>query len=137
MTLLVVGQEQREQLVLLRGRANDAPVDIVAVAKSIKTPEGKKRHKDQMTEQSVFIPTDFLVTFSVEVGHGAGTCRHMSMSVGRKGRVPNPHAIWMVAELLGFVGGLDQCMHYLEELEGHGMAINVIQPVSVQPCANA
>jgi hypothetical protein len=135
--LLVIGTEQREALALLRGRASENPVDIVALLQNIRTPEGKKRHKAQMNTQSLFLPTDFLVTFSIETGHGAGTCRHMSMSVGRPDRVPHPAAVWMVAEELGFVGGLDQCMHYIEQLEGHGEAVNVIQPVSVMPCANA
>ena len=87
---------------------------------------------NQMTRQSVAIPLDFLVTFSIETGHPVGTCRHMSMSVGKVGRIPNAHALWMIADLLGFTDNLDACTVWREELQGHGVAINVVQPITAE-----
>jgi hypothetical protein len=55
----------------------------------------------------------------------------MSMSVQRDGRLPNPHALWLVAEQLGFVDSLESCVVWPEKLKGHGQAINVLQPFNV------
>lgn len=129
-TPLMIGPNEREALDNLRKLANEHPVDMRTLTERLKTPDGKAAHKKQMTAQSVAIPADFLVTFSIEIGHPIGTCRHMSMSVGKQERVPSPQGAWMVAEQLGFVGGLESCVHWLEDLQGHGRAINVVQPVN-------
>ena len=129
-TPLFIGPAERESLAALRELANRQPVDMITLVKAIKQPAGKAAHKDQMTAQSVPLPVGFLVTFSIESGHPAGTCRHMSMSIGKRGRVPNQHAMWMVAEELGFVGSLKACKIWIEDLDGHGQAVNIVQPVS-------
>jgi hypothetical protein len=130
-TPLLIGDEQRAELCALRERANAAPVDVRTLVERIATPAGREQHRDHMTAQTVAIPMAYLVTFSVEIGHPIGTCRHLSMSVQREGRVPNEYAVWMVAEALGFVGGLELCTCWLEDLEGHGKAVNVVQPVAI------
>lgn len=60
----------------------------------------------------------------------------MSLSVHREDRVPNPEAVWMVAHALGFTGKLDEWITYLEDLEGHGKAVNAVQLVTA-PAAHA
>ena len=131
MNPLVIGPDEQLKLATLRELASQHPVDMPTLIEAIKHPAGKAFHKSRMTAQSISLPLYYLVTFSIETGHPVGTCRHMSMSVKAPGRVPNPHAVWMVAEVLGFVGGLEQCKHWIEDLEGHGLAINLVQPVSV------
>jgi hypothetical protein len=90
-----------------------------------------------MNAQTVVIPGpwQFFVVFTIETGHPAGTCRHMSLSIRRKDRVPSPAAVWMVAEELGFSGGLLACSAWLERLSDGGIAINVAQPLAVGPAA--
>lgn len=129
-TPLMIGPNERKALDNLRKLANEHPVDMRTLPQRLETPDGKAAHMTQMTAQSIRLPVDFLVTFSIEIGHPIGTCRHMSMSVRKQGRVPNPLAAWMVAEQLGFVGGLESCNHWLEDLQGHGQAVNVVQPVN-------
>lgn len=136
-TPLMIGPTERAALHELRVRANAHPVDIATLAARLATPEGKSKHRDQMTMQTVKLPVAFLVTFSVEVGHPGGTARHMSISVQRDGRLPNPPAVWMVAQALGFTGELEQCTAYMETLQGHGEAINVLQIVRTQQEAHA
>jgi hypothetical protein len=131
-TPLLIGLPEREALTQLRGLAAEHPVDMTHLLKRLKDPAQKAEHMAQMTRQSVAIPMDYLVTFSIELGHPCGTCRHMSMSVGKVGRVPNPQAVWMIAEILGFTGDLNECMTWQEELQGHGMAINVVQPITAE-----
>jgi hypothetical protein len=126
---LLIGPEQRDALASLREWAAGAPVDMRTLRERIGTAEGKAAHVAHMTAQTIELPVGFLVTFSIEVGHPCGVARHMSVSSRAEGRLPLPDAIWMIAEELGFAGGLETCFVYPEELRGHGRAINVVQPV--------
>jgi hypothetical protein len=106
--------------------------------KVIDTRAGKRRHQRQMTKQSVPIPMTCLVTFSIELGHPGGhSARHLSMSVGCEGQVPSPDGAWMVADVLGFTGALDQCVVWLERLQEHGEAVNVVQLIGPSPVGRA
>lgn len=129
-TALIIGPKEKAELARLRELAAANPVHMPTLIERIKTPEGKAAHMRAMTEQTIDIPTDFMVTFSIELGHPLGTCRHMSMSVGKKGRLPNQHALEMVMDELGFYGELDDCHVWLEDLKGHNQAINVLQPIT-------
>lgn len=134
-TPLIIDDAIRAQLHTLRKLAEANPVDMPPLLARLTTPEGKAAHKAQMTQQSVEIPLAYLVTFSIERDHPCGTCRHMSMSVAREGRVPNEFALWMVAAELGFWGSLKECTLWSEHLLGHGVAINVVQPQDAPPPA--
>jgi len=81
-----------------------------------------------MTEQSVELPFGFLVTLSIETGHPGGDARHMSLSSPRAGRLPVPEALMMVGHELGFVGDYKAWDRiWLEDLQGHGKAVNAVQ----------
>ena len=139
-TPLMFGDAERKALRALRELAAKCPVDMPTLVQRIKTREGKRSHMDQMNAQTVTIPMGFLVTFSIENGQPAGPCRHMSMSSPAKGRAPSLEAVWMIAEELGFSGGLAACLVYPEELqrgETREVAINLVQPVSVVRLDNA
>jgi len=131
MTPLVIDDEGREQIKALVALANANPVDVIALQERIKVPASKEQHRAQMTRQTITLPLAFMVTFSIEDGHPCGRCRHMSMSVQREGRVPSPAGVWMVAQEFGFWGeGFKDCVGVWQEmLQGHGIAINVVQPV--------
>jgi hypothetical protein len=137
MTALLLGAEERAALDTLRQIAAERPVDVRRLMATIAQTGIKAEHMQRMTAQTVRIPANFAVTFSIETGHRAGTCRHMSMSVGAPGRVPNAEALWLVAEALGFTGGLDACTLWKEDLQGHGLAINVVQPLAVGSAGEA
>jgi hypothetical protein len=130
---LIVGAAQRAQLRTLRERAAERPVDMRGLAERLTSPDVKRAHMDQMNDQTVDLPTAFMVTFSIEIGHPSGTARHMSMSSVKRGRAPTPEAVWMVAEQLGFVGGLEACTIWLEDLQrgptkqDRAKAVNVVQ----------
>lgn len=108
------------------------PVDMTGLTERLKTPEGKRAHMDQMNKQSITLPMGYMVTFSIELNHPAGTMRHMSMSVAAPGRAPNEHALWMVCPELGFTGNsiYDCDCIWPEDLQRgseRAMAINVVQ----------
>lgn len=137
-TPLIIGDAEKTKLRELRELAAKHPVDMRGIEARLKLPKTKAAHMAQMTAQTIDIPMAYQLTFSIETGHPGGTARHMSMSVQRAGRLPNQYAVWMVAELLGFVGGLDQCDHvWLEDLKGHGEAVNVVQIVNDAPGGTA
>jgi hypothetical protein len=127
---LLIGPAQREALDELREKAAATPVEMKGLIDRLESPIGKAAHMARMTEQSLELPFGFLVTFSIETGHPCGVARHLSMSSPKVGRVPTPDGLWMIAEILGFTGSLDDCIVWPEKLQGHaGMAINVIQPI--------
>lgn len=128
---LLIGPAERAALASLRERATAAPVNVPALVEAMRTQEGSLRHRRQMAGQSLHLPTRYFVTYSVETGHPVGTCRHMSMSCIMNGRVPTTDALWMVAEELGFVGGLEQCNAWSEPLSDGGRALHVVQPVDL------
>lgn len=136
---LILTHDVIARLERLRIFAATRPVDMTVLMEAIKDPKRKRRHLKRMTAQTIRIegPWPFFVTFSIETGHPAGTCRHMSMSIMRKGRIPHPLGVWLVAEHLGFSGGLGACQWWPEDLSDGGTAINVVQPLSVAGPANA
>lgn len=129
---LILTQQVIDALHGLHATAVRTPVDMPTLLRTIKTPQGKRRHAAQMQLQTIEIPGPwrFMVTFSIETGHPAGICRHMSMSIARDGRVPHPAALWLIATHLGFTGGLEACQTWPEPLQGHGVAINMVQPMA-------
>ena len=130
MSAILIRQEERDALHELRDRAARVPVDMRTLAARLATPEGKEAHRRQMTAQTFEIPVRNLVTFSVEIGHPNGAAaRHMSMSSG--GNLPAVEAVLLVAEELGFVGGVESWTRsWPENLQGHGRAVNVVQIIS-------
>lgn len=130
-TPLVIDKEVKSQIKACVELAEANPVDMPALMNRIKDPVGKAHHMAQMNRQTVKIPFAYLVTFSIEHGHPCGPCRHMSMSVHREGRIPNPIGVWMIAQEFGFWGALTNCEAIWEEdLQGHGKAINIVQRVN-------
>lgn len=132
---LLITADVAAQLGALAVLAARHPVAVGSLRDKLANPEGKRRHLAQMERQTVVIPGmpwPFFVTMSVEHGHPVGTCLHMSMSVDRIGRVPHPAAAWLVAELLGFAGGLDQCTGWSEALSDGRVAANLVQPCAWQ-----
>jgi hypothetical protein len=140
MTMLVIGERERESLGALRMRAAAAIVEMQGLPARLATPEGKRAHQEQMNAQSAVLPVGYIVTFSIERGHPCGVCRHLSMSTSAPDRVPRPEALWMVAEILGFCGGLEACVVWDEELQrgpARAIAINVVQPIAVAAARHA
>jgi hypothetical protein len=128
---LILGQSQRTDLAHLREQAVADPIDVAAVLEQTKTAQGLTKHQERMKTFTIPIPTAFMVTYTIETGHPSGPCRHLSMSSVRHGRAPTPDAIWMIASELGFVGALDQCMVWPEDIGAGDKAINIVQPISV------
>jgi hypothetical protein len=134
MTPLVLGPEQLHQLADLRILAAEHPVHMKGLTEKLADPNYKAVHMAQMSRQTVVLPFGFCVTFSIEQGHPAGVCRHMSMSSPVLGRAPSPEAVDMIAKELGFLGGYRCSTVWLEDLErgdGKQKAVNLVQPLTI------
>jgi hypothetical protein len=134
-TPFIIGPDERVALKALAQLASEHPVDMDGLLERLKDPANKRRHMQQMNQQSVRLPFDYLVTFSIERNHPGGrVARHLSVSSPNPNRVPRPQAVWMVAEELGFTGvevtgevpPLGSTI-WLEKLQGHGEAVNLVQ----------
>lgn len=137
---LLIGEEQRVAIGKVRERATAQPIEMPGLLKRLATEAGKDAHRRQMTAQSLEIPFGFLVTYSVEIGHPCGTARHLSVSLhdaDRTGRLPHPFAVWEIAREFGFTGSIGECAVWPEQLQGHGQAINVVQPIGAPGTGSA
>lgn len=127
-TPLILGIQEKSVLQALKLKAGETPIDIQELTQTIHDPAVKARHMRQMTEQTVKISFGFLITFSFEMGHPAGAARHLSLSSPKEGRIPTPEALMMIAGELGFVGDYTTWDKvWVEDLQGHGRAINAVQ----------
>lgn len=130
MGFLLIREQEREKIATLRDLASATPVDMRTLTDRLKDPDEKRRHMDQMEAQSIIVPTSYLITYSVETGHPGGTARHLSMSCTEVDRLPTREAVWLICEAFGFIGELDFCTVWLEELqrgEKRAKAVNVVQ----------
>lgn len=137
MHVIVLNNEVRDQIKALVELAEACPVDMPTLMKRIDTADGKKQHMAQMTRQTIRIPMEYMVTFSIEHGHPCGTCRHLSLSGA--GGLPPEEAVWVLAKELGFWGHLRQdcAAIWPEELLGHGIAINIVQTLTSEQTLRA
>lgn len=127
---LLIGRHEKLAIDRIKTLAELAIVDVLALMKNIETVDGKAAHMAQMRNQTIPLPVGYLVTFSIEDGHGAGRCFHLSVSVDNPKKLPSPEAVWMIAEAYGFYGSLRDTVHWIETLK-QGRAINVVQPLTV------
>jgi hypothetical protein len=127
---LIIGQTQRAELAALRELAHAMPQDVQVVMVQCRTPTGHALHLEAMKPFTIPLPTAFMVTFTLEIGHPAGLCRHLSMSSLRHSRTPTPEAVWMVAQELGFQGSIQDCAFWLEDIGSGDAAVNIVQPVA-------
>ncbi len=135
-TPLLINTETRLKILEVQQLAQMNLVDMTILRLLLSTPEGKQAHMEQMTMQTMHIPTAFMATYSIEIGHPIGTCRHLSLSVQKEGRIPHPQALLMVAREFGFKAESlnDFIGIWHEDLKGHGQAINVVQKMELVEC---
>lgn len=74
------------------------------------------------------VPMGFTVIYTHEA-QPRGLFRHMSMSVHLDNRVPNPLAVQMVMDEMGFVNKLAECIWWEEAVGTGKTAINVVEPL--------
>jgi len=87
-------------------------------------PQGFERTQ---ASQHVELPIGYTCALSFEA-QPAGLCRHLSVSVAEKGRVPAPQAMAMIAKAFGFRSFPPDPGHvWLEEWRPGHEAVNIVQ----------
>jgi len=132
MTGLLIGPEQKAAIRSVCALAEANPINIQELRETILTEVGKLAHMARMTAQTIELPLAYLVTYSIEVVHPVGACRHISISLpgAPEDVVPSPAAAWTIAQEFGFVGEVEDCDGaWLEKLKGHGQAVNLVQSI--------
>lgn len=120
------------------------PNNIIRISQLIekgKLKDGMPNPVGDNPQYSILIPMNFKVVYSIEDQgqgmdgkKGLGLCRHLSMSVGQLGRVPNPIGLDMVVQEFGFDGALYQCIFWAEDFGGNDQkAFNVLEPIKGWP----
>lgn len=74
------------------------------------------------------IPLGYRVTYTVE-DQPIGLCKHLSVSVPKRGKSPHPLAVQEIMKLFKFDRPLEQCKIWTEEYEKGFTAVNVVEPV--------
>jgi hypothetical protein len=69
------------------------------------------------------IPDGYRVVFSIEE-QPIGWCRHLSVSVDKKGKYPTPQAVELIMQEFGMGNDIDNSLKVWMEKEGE--AINVV-----------
>lgn len=133
-TPLVVDENVRMEILRVKRNAENNPIPFEVLLQ--RTPLGGD------PRFHLFIPFGFKVVYTHEMQHGDIECRHLSMSLDKPGRVPNPVAVQMIAEEFGFVNKLididspndintpDHLWWWGEEIQGGKLiAINILEPL--------
>lgn len=135
MSVVIIGPDEQAAIdaLVAHARANCIPWEVLAPHavepdKQVLTLEDRTRPEGPPRPEPRHIMLgNVLAAFSYEE-QPAGICRHLSVSVERKGMLPSPEAVGMVAEAFGFTtfppveGEI-----WIEEFEPGHSAINVIE----------
>ena len=66
-----------------------------------------------------------------------GMCRHMSVSIPARGRLPLIAAVEMIMEEFGFRRPIEKCLVWLEEIGEDRRGVNVLEPMDDDAVPNA
>jgi hypothetical protein len=124
----MIDTPQKRRLAELRSLAARHPVDGIALQNDIKTRLGRRRHKSHVTRQTIVLPDGFVVSFTIDIGHPSGPCRHLTISMERIGGMPTPQFVATIAEELGFIDG---GAHLTVEQMGPRSCVVMIQPLAI------
>lgn len=72
------------------------------------------------------IPVGYRVVFSIEEQVGVKV-RHLSISIDQDDKLPGPHAVTEIMNLIGFKNAMKDCLVKTEPISQNRAAINIIE----------
>ncbi len=136
----IINDDVRMEILRVKRNAENNPVPLEVVEKSASAGEGAPGGDDPRF--IMLVPTAFKVVYTHEIQPGDVICRHLSISINEPDRMPNLHAVEMIAGEFGFVnkkininkpGCIDEPDHLLWWLEKIGEdclpAVNIVEPL--------
>jgi hypothetical protein len=144
MSILIIGTKEQDAIDAAMKRARERPITIDMLAAlavdqttTVLTLADRKQFKRPRSEE-VLLPTNYRLAISYEE-QPAGLCAHMSLSVNRKGMLPNPAAFAMAMRACGFDMTAAPERTWIEEFtidgKSGGVAMNavwVVEPRQMQ-----
>jgi hypothetical protein len=131
MSVLVIGTTERERIAEIIAYAKAHPL-MFDIRDNHPTDNGTLKLEDRKPgyvrppSQQIIFPGGFRAAFSFEM-QPAGICSHLSVSVegrSKKGMMPNPAAVQMIAEEFGVPYPPDR--GWVEEYERGQYAVNLV-----------
>lgn len=93
----------------------------IPLKKMKKIMAGELSPAEDNPNYAIILPVDFRVVFTIE-RHPKEWFKHLSISVPGKGRLPHPHAVYMICKEFGIENFKDEYIYKEDEVE----AINII-----------
>ena len=132
MAVLIIGATEREKIAEIVAYAKAHPLTFDVLRKSIagdttilKLEDRQPGHERPPSQHMIF-PGGYRAAFSIEQ-QPPGLCTHLSISVmgrAKKGMMPNPAAVGMIAEEFGVPYPADKM--WIEEFDPGEFAINLV-----------
>lgn len=125
--------------VLLLGQAaQDIADQVIAYAEAHRITLKEMHHIAKTKEPAgnnpkrcCIIPVNYRCAFTIEE-HPSGWCRHLSVSIGKPGKVASPEALSELMKLFGFYGGMKSIdASWLEDIGGPIKAVNIVQRYTI------
>jgi len=124
---LIIGSAQKAQIAELREKAEGNIMDTEAMKTA--AAADIDRFRQSMVDQSIELPSGYLVTYSLErqPDPQLGVVQHVSISVDAPNRAPHPAAVNMILAAFG-MATIDQSLSvWIEDVSRTEKAINVVQ----------
>ena len=138
MSALILSEEKQKEIDAAVARAREKPMSLEEVKRLALPPETievtladqtQARLEKVTYSQCVEIDVGYMACISFEE-QPAGLCRHLSVSVARRGRLPHELAVEMIAKAFGFQSSLMDCRFWLEEIGSGQKAVNMVELVN-------
>jgi hypothetical protein len=125
MTALIIGDGERAAIAALKQRASRHVTTIKADSPELLVNVGDKVRAANMAH-TIHLPIGYRVTYTLE-DQPIGRIEHISISVTRPGKMPNPVAVEMILEEFGMRPLADSDSMWIEAFEPRREAINIAQ----------
>lgn len=127
--VLYIDEAKRAEIEEAVRRAEAKPIPFATLAGAILPDRDvialadRKPGFERPASEHVLIPRGYRAAFSIEE-QPVGLCLHLSISVDKKGKVPNEHAVKEIAAAYG-ITSFDRV--WLEEFDPGHHAVNIIE----------
>jgi len=122
---LIVDQDLKDKIANLVSYADRNPLsmdDLLDIYNKQMKPTG------DIGPYTLILPFGYKIVYTIDA-YPDKKIRHLSMSVDTPGSLPNPAMVQEIMKLIGFKGGLLECIVHLEDIAINHQAINVMEAI--------
>jgi hypothetical protein len=126
---LIINEPIRSAIRALREKASANPTPLGRIKELAARGLDPADSLYPFADQTLDLPFGYRVTYTVDQQPTA-FCRHLSVSVAQRGKVPSIEAVRMLAQEFGFLNELEHCVIFTETFDPGHRAINIVEPLS-------